>query len=760
MERRFILFIALSLGVVLANGWLMSKLNPPKPKPAAAQQAAGQPAEDKPGVEKPAADGRDKVADAGVKPAEAAATKAPAQAAAPAATEPEIAEQWVTLGSADPADPYRMLVTLTNRGAAVLRIELSSPRYRDLDDRSGYLGHLVQNPDLVGRGAVVAAVGKGTPAAKAGLQPGDVITHLNDVAIASGAALNRALLRTKPNHRVTLVVDRKGERLELAADLIRQPLEVVRPEDRDPLSFLMTLQQVDEQKLDGSEKVVDDSKPRELPGVRLRTGNWEIVDPQADAVTFRRRLPELGLEVSKTYRVQPLAAGEIDKPNTKAYHLVFDVAVKNIGGGKHTVAYQLDGPTGLPTEGYWYANKVGWSSWGAVGLRDVVVSFDGRFPEMIECPKIAEEKIGPPWGAEPLSFIGVDAQYFSALLIPQPKSPKDVWFEQSQPLLVHKMDELYKQQNPDWHKLANTTCRLVSRTADLAAGESLDHRFLVFAGPKRPALLQDYGLADTVYYGWFSWVARPMVGTLHVLYGIFGNYGIAIILLTVLVRLCVFPMSRKQALGTVKMAQIQPELKRLQEKYKNDVPGRTKAQQDLFRKHNYNPLSGCLVVFIQLPIFVALYRSLMVDVELRQAPLIAESIRWCSNLAAPDMLLDWSGLWNKIGMGWINAGSGMFGLGPYFNILPIFTIILFLWQQKKMMPPPADEQAAMQQKVMQWMMVFMGILFFKVASGLCLYFIASSLWGMGERQFLPKITHGNEPPPPAKVAATPRRSRR
>ncbi len=84
------------------------------------------------------------------------------------------------------------------------------------------------------------------------------------------------------------------------------------------------------------------------------------------------------------------------------------------------------------------------------------------------------------------------------------------------------------------------------------------------------------------------------------------------------------------------------------------------------------------------------------------------------------------------------TGSGIFFLGPYFNLLPILTLMLFIWQQKVMMPPAADEQAAMQQKVMKYMMIFMGIMFFKVASGLCIYFIATTLWGVCERKFLPK----------------------
>ena len=100
----------------------------------------------------------------------------------------------------------------------------------------------------------------------------------------------------------------------------------------------------------------------------------------------------------------------------------------------------------------------------------------------------------------------------------------------------------------------------------------------------------------------------------------------------------------------------------------------------------------------------------------------------------------------------VAAASLLFGetgwLGPYFNVLPIITIGLFLVQQKMFMPPATDEQSAMQQKIMTYMMIFMGLLFYKVASGLCLYFIASSLWGIGERKLLPKLIGSPSKPPP------------
>ena len=94
--------------------------------------------------------------------------------------------------------------------------------------------------------------------------------------------------------------------------------------------------------------------------------------------------------------------------------------------------------------------------------------------------------------------------------------------------------------------------------------------------------------------------------------------------------------------------------------------------------------------------------------------------------------------WEKFMPTMLAGQSGW--LGPYFNVLPCLTIGLFIWQQKMFMPPPTDEQAAMQQKVMQYMMIFMGVMFFKVPSGLCLYFIASSLWGIAERKLLPRPT--------------------
>ena len=115
------------------------------------------------------------------------------------------------------------------------------------------------------------------------------------------------------------------------------------------------------------------------------------------------------------------------------------------------------------------------------------------------------------------------------------------------------------------------------------------------------------------------------------------------------------------------MQELAPEIKAIKEKYKNDLEKQAQAQRELWKKHNFNPLGGCWLMFLQLPIFIGLYRSLSVDIELRQAPLIP-GLDWCSNLAAPDMF--WH--WETPSLAFITGQTGW--LGPYLNILPIVTI--------------------------------------------------------------------------------------
>lgn len=307
--------------------------------------------------------------------------------------------------------------------------------------------------------------------------------------------------------------------------------------------------------------------------------------------------------------------------------------------------------------------------------------------------------------------------------------------------------------------------RGVSVPIELKAGDKVVHKYLLYNGPVKVDLLSQFSgdegvdsdlvkryndlhlstMTDYRSAGPFGWFAQKIMFTkllifftwlMHQLFYylqlvVLGNYGLSIILLTVVVRGLMFPISRKQAQISVRMQELAPEMKKLQEKYKSDPQGKHQAMMELYRKHGVNPLGGCLPLFLQLPIFLSLYYALQESIHFRLA-----SFLWIDNLAAPDMLFPWGE-----GIPWLtdpdNIGSMLY-LGPYLNLLPFFAVALMVVQQKLMTPPPADEQQAFQQKMMKWMMIFFGVLFYKVAAGLCIYFIASSLWGLAERRLLPK----------------------
>lgn len=708
-----------------------------------------------------------------------------------AAQREEVSEEWITLGSVDPdpeKNPYRMLVTLTNRGAALLRTEMSADTYRDTEDRTGYLGQIVVDEAVRGDGCPVQVVGHGTPAEKAGLKRGDLITKFDTVPVTGFDSLRQALLATTPGQRVKITYQRDGESAETEVELTHKPLEVIRPEHMvdnyqqfvelqglhgydverdDPLSLLATLQTYDGDSLgktaqvEGGEKSAKEKLPRdasldaELRNVALRTDCWSIDRERTggDRAVFFYDLPNLGLRMTKIYE---LARDGSEADPYGGYHLTFTIEIENIDpDSSHKVAYQLDGPNGLPLEGAWYSRKVG-PGWSSYGVRDVLVQYGGRSPNLVPCRKIAlRDEDVEVWRNDSLDFLGVDAQYFSAVLIPDKKSD-EIWLDSATPVRVGAY-------SPNWPTVTNTSFRMVSREFELAKagseGSRISHTYSLFAGPKKPEVLAPYGLGDTIFYGWFWFVAQPLQMFLHALKAVVWNYGLAIILLTIIVRSLMHPISRKQMLNAMKMKELQPEIKRIQEQYKNNPEERMRAQNELFRKHNFNPFHGCGVMFLQLPIFIGLYRALQVDVELREASLIGVGVRWCSNLAAPDMLFDWSGFWQGIGWDSFNMGQGILYLGPFFNILPMVTIVLFMVQQKYMMPPAEDDQQKAMRNMMQFMMIFMGLLFFKVASGLCIYFIASSIFGVVERQFLPKAkeTPASSEPPKREVQTAKRR---
>ena len=743
MERRYAVFIALSLAAVLGSQVMRSILfpqaeeNPPAVEPFVDGEATGQQSPVKQKEERELTTEEPNRSNGEQLASGSGSDVTPDSDPSVSQTVPR---RHLSLGSLNPDAPVGMLVTLSSRGATVERIELAGEQFHDQDDRGAYIGHFAA--DVVAEGCRLNVVGDGTPAKVGGLQAGDVVVRVADSTTPDPESLAAVLSRLKPRQTVSVVFRRPqggslGREQTVDIPTTRRPLEVIRPEFstvpvvdvdagfHDPLSFRLSIASRDGQKR---------PEEGEIEGNQLEQKDWDAsISDDGMSVEFRRTL-DGGLTVVKQYRLVTAAdnpVGLVEDARAGRYRLQLRVSFR--ASQKTQLEYAIDGPNGLPTEGWWYAARVS-RSWGSLGVRDVAMRFVGEPSTLISgltlTDEDAEQSASAILDEKPLSFAGVDALYFASGLLPAVEGTEIPQLAEVQSIVVGDVPEAARR------KLVNVSCRLLSRELQLEPDVPVTHRFDIFAGPKRPSLLATFGrpqaaMNDLVYYGWFGWVARPMIAILHVLHAIIRNYGIAIILLTVIVRGAMFPISRKQALSSQKMQVLQPEMKAIAEKYKNDPQKRTMVTQELWRKHNYNPAGGCLLVFIQIPIFMGLYRSLATDVELRQAPLFSSAIRWCSNLAAPDMMLDWSGFMP----GFLVAPEGW--LGPYLNLFPLLTIGLFLWQQKLFMPPAVDEQAKMQQQVMKYMMFFMALMFFKVPCGLCLYFIASSLWGIAERLLLP-----------------------
>jgi len=733
MEKRFFTFLFLTLLLYVAYLNLMHWFNPPAPAPG----KPGEVAKAVPGEVAPP-----KV----VQPVIPEVNDEAAPVRLPNLGEPPLLRTY--LGSLDPNSPYRMLVLLNNTGASVERIELNSPRYRKVqdrpEDRGGYLGELELK--AVEQGLQVQVVGPGTPAARAGLQPGDVITKIDAQPLSRPKHLQEFLdLNTRDGQLVNLLVQRGAdEPLKLSATLIRRPLQLVATEPGDPLSLLLTLQQIG----DGPE--LSTTSLTELPGVNLRSKHWRLVQAKIDFAEFETELPNLGLRVLKRYRLGKVTAQEpTPGAEAPAYGLLLDLEFSNLGTQPLQIAYRLEGLRGLPTEGDWYAYKV-----HGPGLRDITVSFEGTAPQLIPCAQVGDPELAKDqeW-SRPVSFIGVDAQFFAGMLIPNSAEKK----QSDPPQLDRAQAVRIGIAHKDRPSLNDTSVRVFSKPQFVNANHSLRSSFTVFAGPKAPEVLEPYGLALLNDYGSFAWIATLLLGVLHFFSSFTGNYGLAIVVLTVLVRLCLLPLTRYQLVVMQNLQEqnqkIQPELKRLKEKYKNDRPAYNRAQMELFQKHGINPLaplSGCLPMLLQLPIFIGLYTGLRADIELRQAPLIAEWFPWCVDLSAPDMLFRWDSFMPEF----LISPTGWFKLGPYFNLLPIISTVCIYFAQKMSMPPPPPgndelaEQQRINQQVFTVMTFVMAMMFYNLPSGLCVYFITSTGWGMMERLILPKPKAGVPRPEP------------
>jgi len=450
----------------------------------------------------------------------------------------------------------------------------------------------------------------------------------------------------------------------------------------------------------------------------LRTVVWEVVQHDDSTAVFRYPAPDGTLEIIKTYKLN-----QGDPKNRDGDYLGYlvdvELELKNLGQQPQKVNYVLQGPVGLPLENVEDTRTFVEIKVGTAAKPGSPVQYLARTyaKQREDADANNDPTVIDAW-RDPIAYVGVDVQYFTALVFPQNPQPANADPAADATFAAIKPDRVgaFSKAHPDRTDLS---LRMESREIPLAAGGEQTDAFRLYLGPKRPELLQPLNAGGTITFGWFSFVSVGMVYALNFFHHVLRlPYGLAIVLLTLIVRACMFPITRKQAAGAKKMKDLQPKLQELKTKYAKEPEKFWQAQRELFRKHNYSPLSGCLPLVLQLPIFIGLYNALSYDVDLRMA-----SFLWIDNLAAPDKLF-------SFGM------ELPFVHWTHFNLLPIITICLWVVQQKMFMPPPATEEQALQYKVMNYMMIFIGFMIYRVPAGLCVYFITSTLWGISERKLI------------------------
>ncbi|MBO7042413.1 MAG: membrane protein insertase YidC [Alphaproteobacteria bacterium] len=249
----------------------------------------------------------------------------------------------------------------------------------------------------------------------------------------------------------------------------------------------------------------------------------------------------------------------------------------------------------------------------------------------------------------------------------------------------------------------------------VAPKTSIDVNTYLFTGPRMANLLNAAagkipGIAETMDYGWFWFFAQPMLWMINWLFALVGNYGVAIILMTLILRILIWPLTRKSYVSMMMMQKMQPELQRVQKLYANDKARLQMEMMKVYQTHKTSPMSGCLPMLIQIPIFFALYKALLISVPMRSAHFL-----WISDLAAMD---------------------------PYF-ILPIL-MGATMWLQQYLQSPKiksgTNDITASTQRVMKWMPILFTVMFAWMPAGLVLYWTMSNLFGILQMYIIKKTS--------------------
>ena len=306
-------------------------------------------------------------------------------------------------------------------------------------------------------------------------------------------------------------------------------------------------------------------------------------------------------------------------------------------------------------------------------------------------------------------WIGMTDKYWQTAIIPNQNEPIQQTYSYS---FVENID--------------NFQTDLVGAKIVVGNGDNISHNLKLFAGPKIVSVIEqymdEYGVQEfdrSVDFGWFYFLTKPIFHVLEFIFGYVGNFGWAIIIFTILMRICFFPLAQQSFKSMAKMKKLGPELQRLKEQYGDDRAGMQKEMMALYKREKANPIAGCLPILLQIPVFFALYKVLFVTIEMRHAPFIG----WIHDLSAPDPL----GLLTLFGF----VDWNVPGILQLFNIgiWPILMgISMFL--QQKLNPAPVDK---MQAKIFMFLPIVFTFVLGGFAAGLVIYWTTNNVLSMAQQ---------------------------
>lgn len=254
----------------------------------------------------------------------------------------------------------------------------------------------------------------------------------------------------------------------------------------------------------------------------------------------------------------------------------------------------------------------------------------------------------------------------------------------------------------------------------------VEHKYILYAGPSKVSILKDPGLGfeKAINYGFFGPISKTLLSLMGFIYGLVHNWGVSIIILSIILNIILLPLSVKSFKSMKKMQELHPQMEKLKSQCKDNPQKLNKEIMELYKKYKINPFSGCLPLILQMPIFIALYNALIRSIDLRDAKFL-----WIKDLSMPDAV--------KIPFSLPIIGSSI-------NILPIFMIIAMVMQQKistkSMGGAVTAEQKQQQQMMLILMPIMFGFIFYNMPSGLVLYWVVNTVLTIVEQSAIAKNT--------------------